>query len=49
MEWIATNYNSAQDVVQLSDKENGVIICKSNFSTNIFIKTGWISHTLTLK
>lgn len=27
-DWIATKFNSAQDVIQLSDKEKGAIICK---------------------
>lgn len=30
-DWFATNYNSAQDVLQMSDKEAGVIIGKGNF------------------
>ena len=30
-EWIASKYNSANDVVQLSDKESGIIICKGMF------------------
>lgn len=31
-EWIASKYNSANDVIQLSDKEAGVILCKGMFS-----------------
>ena len=49
MEWIAINYKSAQDVIQYSDKESGKIICKGNFSVNLFMKDGWISHTLSLE
>ena len=49
MEWIALNYKSAQDVIQYSDKESGKIICKGNFSTNLFMKSGWIRHTLTIE
>lgn len=49
LEWIALNYNSAQDVLQLSDKESGKIICKGNFATNLFMKDGWINHTLILE
>lgn len=30
-EWIASKYNSANDVIQLSDKEAGVILCKGMF------------------
>ena len=49
MEWVALSYKSAQDVIQHSDKERGKIICKGNFSTNLFMKSGWIRHTLTLE
>lgn len=47
-QWIALNYKSADDVIQLADKENGKIICRGNFSTNLFMKKGWIEHTMIL-
>lgn len=28
LSWVARNYNSANDVIQLKDQENGQIICK---------------------
>lgn len=49
MEWIALNYRSAQDVIQYSDKENLKIICKGSFITNLFWKSGFIPHTLSLE
>jgi len=48
LEWVALNYTSAQDVIQYSNKEKGKIICKGVFSTNLFFKSGWLTHTLTL-
>jgi hypothetical protein len=45
--WIALNYKSADDVVQLDDPNNDLIICKGNFPTSLFGKKGWIGHTLT--
>jgi len=47
-EWIALNYKSAQDVIQLADKESLKIIVKGNFSSTLFMKQGFISHTLVL-
>src|SRR5262249_31951236 len=47
-EWITLNYKSANDVIQLADKESSKIIVKGNFKTNMFMKDGWISHTLVL-
>ena len=47
-EWIALNYKSANDVIQLVDKETSKIILKGNFSTSLFLKQGWIGHTLVL-
>ncbi len=48
-EWIALNYKSAQDVIQLADKENAKIILKGNFTTSMFMKEGYIGHTLILE
>lgn len=47
-EWIAINYKSANDVIQLADKESLIIIVKGNFKTSMFMKDGWIAHTLIL-
>jgi len=46
VEWIAINYKSANDVIQLKDADIGKIILKGNFSTDAFMKQGWIKHTL---
>lgn len=48
-EWIALNYSKAQDVISLSDKESGKLICKGNFKTSLFMKEGFIGHTLILE
>lgn len=48
VEWIALNYKSANDVIQLKDEEGGKIILKGSFSTGLFMKQGWIRHTLAL-
>ncbi len=48
IEWITLNYKSADDVIQLKDESIGKIIIKGNFSTGIFMKQGWIRHTLIL-
>jgi len=45
-EWIALNYKSSKDVIQLSDKENSKIILKGAFLANLFMKEGWIEHSL---
>lgn len=29
--WVATSYNSAQDVIQMDDKDTGIIICSALF------------------
>lgn len=47
-EWITLNYKSANDVIQLADKETLKIIVKGNFSSTLFMKQGFISHTLVL-
>ncbi|WP_278932684.1 DUF4468 domain-containing protein [Parabacteroides johnsonii] len=54
-EWIAKNYNSAKDVVQLSDKDASTIICKGMFpfeygkSGYYGTLYGYIYYTLTVK
>jgi hypothetical protein len=45
-EWIALNYKSANDVIQLADKETCKIILKGTFPTTMFMKEGWLEHTL---
>ena len=46
-EWIAINYKSAKDVFQYEDETNyDKIIAKGTFSTNMFMKEGWINHTM---
>lgn len=53
--WIAQKYNSAQDVIQYSDKEAGVIICKGVFhhefgSRGLYSQFyGYIDYTLSIK
>ncbi len=49
VEWVSLNYKSAKDVIQLSDKESGKLICKGNFKTSLFMKEGWIEHTMILE
>lgn len=48
--WIATNYKSSNDVIQLSDKDAGKIIAKGNFSA--YIGSSFVNpvvmHTLTV-
>jgi hypothetical protein len=48
IEWITLNYNSVDDVIQLKNKELGKIIVKGNFSCSMYMKQGWINHTLVL-
>lgn len=53
--WIAQKYNSAQDVIQYSDKDAGVIICKGTFhhkfgSPGFYAQFyGYIDYTLSIK
>lgn len=49
MAWVALGYKSSKDVIQLSDMESGRIIIKGAFKTNIYMKSGFIYHTLTLE
>ncbi|AOC94607.1 hypothetical protein BB050_01480 [Flavobacterium anhuiense] len=48
-EWITLNYRSANDVIQLADKESLKIINKGNFKSDMFMKEGSIFHTLILE
>lgn len=46
LEWIALNYNSANDVIQLKDKESGKIIAKGIFKIKYFSRNPSINHTI---
>ena len=49
-QWIALNYNSANDVIQLNDKINHMLIIKGNYITNVLgVKESWYPHTLEIK
>jgi len=48
VEWITLNYNSANDVVQLDDKENGEIIGKGSFRIPLYSINPVINHTITI-
>ena len=49
-QWVALNYNSANDVIQLNDKANHILIIKGNLSTNVLkLKESWYPHTLELR
>lgn len=48
VEWLTVNYKSAKDVIQLKDNEAGKIIIKGTYSTSLYMKKGWIHHTLVL-
>lgn len=54
-EWAAERYNSSKDVIQLSDKESGTLICKGNFlfewgkSMLYGNLWGYVNYTLTIK
>jgi hypothetical protein len=48
-EWVAKNYNSAQKVIQMQDKDAGKLIVKGR--TTAYFKGhefGWITHTLSI-
>ncbi|MFN8406975.1 MAG: DUF4468 domain-containing protein [Sphingobacteriaceae bacterium] len=46
--WAVLNYRSANDVIQLADKESSKIILKGNYATTMFMKGCWLEHTLIL-
>ena len=46
VEWIALNYKDADKVTKLKDESSGKIILKGNFSTDLYMKKGWIRHTM---
>jgi uncharacterized protein with TBP-like fold DUF4468 len=53
--WFAESYRSAQDVIQMDDKENGKIIGKGNikYTSRIFAGSGgtkgWIRYTISIQ
>jgi hypothetical protein len=53
--WFAESYRSAQDVIQMDDKENGKIIGKGNlkYSSKIFVGSeatkGWVRYTVSIQ
>lgn len=46
--WAALNYRSANDVIQLADKESSKIILKGNFQDSFLVTDCWLGHTLVL-
>ena len=49
LEWIALNYESSNDVIQLTDPDQNLIIGKGVFLVTLFLKTGEIRHTLKIE
>ena len=47
-EWFVKTYNSANDVIQIKDKENGKIMGKGVFSVNYYQRKPTISHTISV-
>ncbi len=47
-EWIALNFRSAQDVIQLDDRENGLLIAKGYFPIFMMLHERHIYHTIRL-
>ena len=45
-EWFASTYNSANDVIQMADKDAGTIIGKGSISYNNKCYTGYIKYTI---
>lgn len=48
-EWFVHAYKSADDVIQLDDKENGQIIGKGKFSVYLSMNTRYVRHTVTIE
>lgn len=51
--WVATNFKSANHVIQMDDPDNGILICKGNFEYNApggdlmyGVLDGWVNFTL---
>jgi hypothetical protein len=49
VEWVALNYKNADKVTKLQDSNSGKIILKGNFSTDLYLKQGWINHTMIIE
>lgn len=53
--WVATNFNSAQDVIQMDDAQNGIMICKGAFEYDHgggiagAVMDGWVKYTLQIQ
>lgn len=46
--WFVKTYKSANDVIQLDDKENGEIIGKGNFKISYYAREPIINHTISI-
>jgi hypothetical protein len=46
--WFVTTFKSANDVIQLDDKENGEIVGKGNFNITYYARNPIINHTITI-
>jgi hypothetical protein len=46
--WFVTMYKSANDAIQLDDKENGEIVGKGNFKITYYARDPIINHTVTI-
>jgi hypothetical protein len=49
LKWVSVNYKNPEKVIKFKDLETGEIIIEGNFSTNLFMKEGWIRHKLILQ
>ena len=47
--WVVLKYKSANDVIQLDDKEDGIIIGKGNFGIKYYSRKPTIEHTLQIE
>ena len=52
--WFAETYRSAKDVIQMDDKESGILVGKGNFkyTSSVFMGSegtkGWVRYTITI-
>ncbi|QBL08569.1 DUF4468 domain-containing protein [Rheinheimera sp. D18] len=47
--WVTRNYVSANDVIQLNDRENNQLIVKGSFTGSYITSKIWIPHTLEIR
>ena len=47
--WVVLKYKSANDVIQLDNKEDGIIIGKGNFGIRYYSRKPTIEHTLQIE